>query len=83
MFLVNFAGGFQATPDILRHHNTWCSFADTVMPQFFFAVGMALRLVMLRDAERHSPSAALEAGRAPWRSPHAPRAVLVSAAWSL
>ena len=62
MFLVNFAGAFSATPALLRHHNTWCSFADTVMPQFFFAAGMALRLVMLRDQARHGPSAARRRG---------------------
>lgn len=53
MFVVNFLGGFAATPAILRHHNTYCSYADTIMPHFFFAVGFALRLVMLREEERH------------------------------
>lgn len=48
MFLVNFLGGFAVTPAILKHHNTWCSYADTIMPQFFFAAGFALRLVMLK-----------------------------------
>lgn len=58
MFLVNFLGAYSATPAILRHHNTWCSYADTVMPQFFFAVGMSLRLVMSREAEKHGTRAA-------------------------
>jgi predicted acyltransferase len=62
MFLVNFTGGYAATPAILRHHNTWCSFADTVMPQFFLAVGMALRLVMLREEARHGRAAAMRRG---------------------
>jgi predicted acyltransferase len=62
MFLVNFLGDFRSVPAILRHHNTWCSYADTVMPQFFFAVGMALRLVMLRDGARHGKAAALRRG---------------------
>jgi predicted acyltransferase len=62
MFLVNFLGGYAATPAVLRHHHTWCSFADTVMPQFFFAVGMALRLVMLREEARHGHRAALRRG---------------------
>jgi hypothetical protein len=44
MFLVNYLGGFVACPLILRHHNTFCSYADTIMPQFFFAVGFSLRL---------------------------------------
>ena len=49
MFFVNFAGGFAAIPAVLKHHNTYCSYADTIMPQFFFAVGFALRLVLLRN----------------------------------
>ena len=53
MLLVNFLGGFAAVPAILKHHNTYCSYADTIMPQFFFAVGFAYRLTYvkrLRDA---------------------------------
>ncbi|MBY0374472.1 MAG: hypothetical protein K2Q23_10790, partial [Bryobacteraceae bacterium] len=49
MFLVNFLGGFAAVHPVLKHHNTYCSYADTIMPQFFFAVGFALRLVLLRN----------------------------------
>ncbi len=48
MLLVNFLGGYQAVPAILKHHNTYCSYADTIMPQFFFAVGFAYRLTFLR-----------------------------------
>ncbi len=48
MLLVNFLGGFQVVPAILKHHNTYCSYADTIMPQFFFAVGFAYRLTFLR-----------------------------------
>jgi predicted acyltransferase len=48
MLLVNFLGGFDAVPDVLKHHNTYCSYADTIMPQFFFAVGFAYRLTFLR-----------------------------------
>lgn len=44
MVLVNFAGHYDITPYLLRHHNTFCSYADTIMPQFFFAVGFAFRL---------------------------------------
>ena len=36
MLLVNFLGGYQAVPAVLKHHNTYCSYADTIMPQFFF-----------------------------------------------
>lgn len=48
MLLVNFLGGFQVVPAVLKHHNTYCSYADTIMPQFFFAVGFAYRLTFLR-----------------------------------
>jgi predicted acyltransferase len=48
MFLVNFIGAYAATPALLKHHNTYCSYADTIMPQFLFAVGFAYRLTMLR-----------------------------------
>jgi predicted acyltransferase len=48
MFLVNFLGSFAVTPALLRHHHTWCSYADTIMPQFLFAVGFALRLTFGR-----------------------------------
>jgi predicted acyltransferase len=55
MFVVNFVGSFavirQYLP-VLRHHHTYCSYADTIMPQFFFAVGFAYRLTFLRRAER-------------------------------
>ena len=52
MFLVNFLGGFAAIHPLLKHHNTYCSYADTIMPQFFFAVGFALRLAFLRHVEK-------------------------------
>jgi predicted acyltransferase len=52
MFLVNFLGGFAAIHPIFKHHNTYCSYADTIMPQFFFAVGFALRLAFLRHVEK-------------------------------
>ncbi len=48
MFVVNFVGCFTVIPAILKHHNTYCSCADTIMPQFFFAVGFAYRLTFLR-----------------------------------
>ena len=50
MFVVNWLGAFAFTPEILKHHRTWCSYADTIMPQFFFAAGFALRLVWLKLA---------------------------------
>jgi predicted acyltransferase len=58
MFLVNFLGGFAVTPAILKHHNCYCSFADTIMPQFLFAVGFAFRLTFGRRAQAQGlPSA--------------------------
>jgi len=50
MFLVNYLAGFAVTPAVLSHHNTYCSYADTIMPQFFFAVGFAFRLTFGRRA---------------------------------
>ncbi len=44
MFLVNFIGGFAVSPFLFRHHYTFCSYADTIMPHFLFAVGFAFRL---------------------------------------
>ena len=58
MLFVNFAGGFAAIHPVFHHHNTYCSYADTIMPQFFFAVGFALRLVMLRNRETLGAKAA-------------------------
>jgi len=48
MLLVNFIGGFREVGALWKHHNTYCSYADTIMPQFFFAVGFAFRLTFLR-----------------------------------
>src|SRR5437762_1942701 len=51
MFLVNFAGGFvvvrESLPSLLHWH-THVSYADTIMPQFFVAVGFAYRLTLVR-----------------------------------
>ncbi|MCC6794992.1 MAG: DUF1624 domain-containing protein [Candidatus Hydrogenedentes bacterium] len=55
MFLVNFLGGYAAIrhyAPLLCHHNTYCSYADTIMPQFFFAVGVSFRLTFLRRVEK-------------------------------
>jgi predicted acyltransferase len=58
MFLVNFLGAYAATPILLKHHNTFCSYADTIMPQFFFAVGFAFRLTFGRRAQSQGLAAA-------------------------
>lgn len=44
MFLVNFIGSFPEVHPLFKHHNTYNSYADTIMPHFFFAVGFALQL---------------------------------------
>src|SRR5580698_2144989 len=45
MFLVNFLGAYHDwVPAVLLHHHTYCSYADTIMPHFLFAVGFAMRL---------------------------------------
>jgi hypothetical protein len=58
MWVVNFLGGFAVTPAVLRHHNTYCSYADTIMPQFLFAVGFAFRLTFARRAHSQGLTAA-------------------------
>src|SRR5262249_43758884 len=45
-------------PETIRHHHTHFSYADSIMPQFFFAVGFALRLVFVRRWEAAGPWAA-------------------------
>jgi hypothetical protein len=50
MIAVNFLGAYAGTPRILRHTNDYCSYADTIMPNFLFAVGFALAIVWSRVA---------------------------------
>ncbi len=55
MLLVNFVGSYtavRAVAPILAHHHTYCSYADTIMPQFLFAVGFAFRLTFAKRLER-------------------------------
>lgn len=58
MLLVNFLSGYAATPAVLGHHNTYCSYADTIMSQFLFAVGFAYRLTFLRRVVKGESRAA-------------------------
>jgi predicted acyltransferase len=61
MLLVNFVGSYaavRATLPILGHHHTYCGYADTIMPQFLFAVGFAYRLTFLKRKEADGPRAA-------------------------
>jgi hypothetical protein len=55
MFLVNFLSSYvlvtQLFPNV-KHHNTFCSYADTIMPQFFFAVGFGYRLTLVKRLQR-------------------------------
>jgi hypothetical protein len=48
MIVVNFLGGYACTPRILKHTNDYCSYADTIMPNFLFAVGFAIAIVWQR-----------------------------------
>lgn len=62
MFLVNFVGSYAVVKSqlpLLSHHNTYCSYADTIMPQFFFAVGFSFRLTYLRRREREGTLSAV------------------------
>src|SRR5438445_903208 len=52
MYVVNFLAHFQVTPDFLRHHSTYITYADVVMPQFFLAAGFACRLTVVRRLKR-------------------------------
>ncbi len=61
MFLVNFVGSFEAIKaflPVLKHHHTYFSYADSIMPQFFLAVGFAYRMTFLRRLEKEGAAAA-------------------------
>jgi predicted acyltransferase len=58
MLLVNFVGVYAVCPKIFQHSNTYISYADTIMPQFFFAVGFAFRLTFGRRVELQGTAAA-------------------------
>jgi len=66
MFLVDFIGGYAAVHPVFGHHNTYCSYADTIMPGFFFAVGFSFRLTYLQRLRDAGEQAAL--GHAIWRN---------------
>jgi hypothetical protein len=57
MLLVNYFGGYAVCPQILKHTHDYCSYADTIMPQFLFAVGFALRLTFGRRVFSQGSSA--------------------------
>ncbi len=59
MIVVNYLGNYpQQIHQIFHHHNTYCSYADTIMPQFFFAVGFALRFTMVKRLASEGATAA-------------------------
>jgi predicted acyltransferase len=58
MMLVNYFGGYQVCPQVLKHTHDYCSYADTIMPQFLFAVGFALRLTFGRRMQTQGSLAA-------------------------
>jgi len=58
MFVVNFLGSFAAIPEILKHHADHVTYADTIMPGFFFAAGFSYRLTFLRRLASGVPPAA-------------------------
>lgn len=58
MFLVNFIGGYLAIHELFKHNKSYCSYADTIMPHFFFAVGFSFRLTLLRRIEREGKTTA-------------------------
>jgi predicted acyltransferase len=58
MLLVNYFGGFAVCPQVLKHTHDYCSYADTIMPQFLFAVGFALRLTFGRRMQTQGSAAA-------------------------
>ncbi len=66
MFFVNFVGGCVFIPAFFKHHHTYLSYADTIMPQFFLAAGFAYRLTWLRRFEKDGIGAATR--RALWRN---------------
>src|SRR3954468_8010707 len=56
MFVVNFLGGMGAVHSVLKHNNTYFSYADSIMPSFLFACGFSYRLSMLRRLPRVGPA---------------------------
>ncbi len=52
MIVVNFVGGLAAIHPVLKHHDIYYSYADSIMPSFLFVCGFAYRLTMLRRISR-------------------------------
>lgn len=58
MLLVNFLGSYEVCPRILKHTHDYCSYADTIMPQFLFAAGFAMQLSLGKRLQ--------QGGQMPW-----------------
>src|SRR5271155_388111 len=52
MFVVNFLSSFAVIHPLLKHNNTWFSYADSIMPSFLFAVGFSFRLTYLKRVQQ-------------------------------
>lgn len=59
MVIVNLVGSFSCTPRLLKHTNDYCSYADTIMPHFLFAVGFALQIVWNRETKKGNSCASI------------------------
>ena len=59
MLLVNYFGGYAVCPQIWKHTHDYCSYADTIMPQFLFAVGFSLRLTIGRKLQTQGQDASV------------------------
>jgi predicted acyltransferase len=58
MLLVNYLGSYDVCPRLLKHSHDYCSYADTIMPQFLFAAGFAMQLSLGKRLQ--------QGGRMPW-----------------
>jgi predicted acyltransferase len=66
MCVVNFVGGLHAIHPVFKHHNTYFSYADSIMPSFMFACGFSFRLTALRRVAQLGAGPAYR--RFVWRS---------------
>ncbi|WP_337173403.1 heparan-alpha-glucosaminide N-acetyltransferase domain-containing protein [Paludisphaera sp.] len=64
MFLVNFVGGLKALPEVIKHHDHYFSYADTIMPAFLFAAGFSYRLSVVKRLQK---AGSVGYGRFLWR----------------
>jgi predicted acyltransferase len=55
MCLANFLAPFAAIHSVLKHNDTYFSYADTIMPGFLFVVGFAFRLTYLKRRRVQDP----------------------------